>query len=91
MLVKPSGSLSALYLKTQGVTAACPLISYLGKIPPLENTEYRFGGIFLRYFEGLERKLVTEMDYGTDRDCSPTGLFPGSASKHRGGAAERCG
>lgn len=29
--VKPRGSLSTLYLKTQPVTAAYPLISYLGK------------------------------------------------------------
>lgn len=28
------------------------------------------------------------MQHGTDRDCSATGLFPGSASKHRGAVAE---
>lgn len=38
MPVKPSSRLSTLYLKTQPVRAACPLISYLGKILPLENT-----------------------------------------------------
>lgn len=27
---------------------------------------------------------MTEMEHGTDRDCSPTGLFPLSASKHCG-------
>lgn len=43
MPVKPSGSLSTLFLETQPVATVCPLISYLGKILPLENTEYRFG------------------------------------------------
>lgn len=50
MLVKPSGSLSTLYLKMQPVTAAHPLISYLGKILPLENTEYRFWRFFFMIF-----------------------------------------
>lgn len=44
----------------------------------------------------MERKLVTEMEHGTDRGCRPTGLFPQSASKHHGGIqasklAEGCG
>lgn len=46
MLVKPRVRLSTLCLKTQPATAVCPLISYPGKILPLESTKYRFGGFF---------------------------------------------
>lgn len=55
MLVKRSSSLSTLFLKTQLVTSACPLISSLGKLLPLENTEYRFGEFF-KLFRGIRKE-----------------------------------
>lgn len=68
LLVKPGVRLSTLCLKTQPAIAVCPLISYPGKILPLESKEYRFGVFFsfLRYFELLEGKLVTEMGHGRE-------------------------
>lgn len=46
-LVKPAVRLSTLCLKAQPATAVYPLISYPGKILPLESAEYRF---FKMYF-----------------------------------------